>query len=98
MPPRVMELRRPVPAPLLVTNSVILETVFTKVLGNERVDPSCKARTLFVSGSTYATEKLGNAVVPASVPEMELLPRIIRNEPLDDPACAGENTNWKRRP
>ena len=42
--------------------------------------------------------KLGEAVDPASVPEMVLPPRVMLNAPLNEPACVGLKRIWKVTP
>src|ERR1700722_1236303 len=76
----------------------MVETVFTRVLGNASEEPFRNATILCVTGSIYDREKLGEAVEPASVPEMELPLRVMVNAPLNDPACVGLKTIWKLMP
>ena len=60
-------------------------------VGNDRVDPFDKVMVLFVLGSVYATEKVGEEVAPAKLPVMVVPLMAKLNDPLKDPACVGVN-------
>src|SRR5262249_34851354 len=81
-----------VPAPLLLTRRVTVDVVPTVVAGNSSVEPSRSDRTLLVSGSMYASERLEIVVDAESVPESDRPDRSIRNVPLYWPDCPGANT------
>ena len=53
--------------------------------------------TLLVFGSVYTTEKVGDRVLPASVPAMVAPPTVKLKLPLAAPACVAVKTIWKVR-